>query len=105
MVTALLIMILLGVMLSYSFLSTELNLIKQEMARTKQEFTDLAAEVRTAFANIGEDITRLTDQLQRTDLTEAEEEEIFAEFRALADEANALAGRTPEPTPDPEPEA
>jgi len=102
METVLLIIILFGIVLSYSFLSTEIKLIKEDMARTRQEFSDLATEVRTAFANIGADITRLTDQLQRDDLTEAEEEEIFTEFRALADEANALAGRTPEP---PAPEA
>lgn len=66
------------------------------MAKTKQEWRGLAVEFRGIFLNIANDITRLTDQLQREDLTAQEEEEIFTEFRTLADEARAIAEKTPE---------
>lgn len=79
------------------------NQIIQDMAKNKAEWQALATEFRQIFLNIANDITRLTDQLQRTDLTEAEEEEIYTEFRALADEAKAIADRTTDPDPEPIP--
>lgn len=69
---------------------------------TINEFKAALAEVTSALDNIGEDITRLTAELQRTDLTDAEEQEVFNELNAVAERAKAIAARTPEtetPTP------
>ncbi len=70
--------------------------LKIDNMPTKAEYQALAQEMRDSFANIGDDITRLTDQLQKGDLTPEEEAEVFAEFRGLADQAKTIAGRTPE---------
>jgi hypothetical protein len=70
---------------------------------TKAEFEQALAEVGTALDNIAADITRLTDQLSGGGLTDAEEQEIFTQLRAVADRAKAIADTTPEPT-DPEPQ-
>lgn len=64
---------------------------------TKQEFQDALAEVTGSLDNIAADITRLTDQLQTGGLTDAEEAEVFAQLRAVADRAKAIADTTPEP--------
>lgn len=63
---------------------------------TKQEFQDALAEVRSALENIAADIQRLTDQLATGGLTDAEEQEIFNELRAVADRAKTIADTTPE---------
>lgn len=76
-----------------------LNLIIKKldtMALTLNQFKAALAEVSTALENIGEDITRLTTELQREDLTDAEEQEVFDELNAIAERAKALAARTPE---------
>lgn len=67
------------------------------MALTIAQFKAALAEVSTALDNIGEDITLLTTELQREDLTDAEEQEVFNELNAIAERAKALAARTPEP--------
>lgn len=72
------------------------NNLKLANMPTKAEFQALAQEMRDAFANIAADITRLTDRLENGGLTPEEETEVFGEFRALADSANAIAGQTPE---------
>lgn len=65
---------------------------------TKQEFTTALAEVSTALTNIGDDITRLTDQISNSGgLNEADAQEALTELRALGDRARDLAARTPEP--------
>jgi hypothetical protein len=68
---------------------------------TKAEFQAVAQEFRDAFLNISNDITRLTDQLSTGGLTDAEEQEVIAEFRQLATDAKAIADRTTEPTTPP----
>lgn len=67
------------------------------MSLTLAQFKAAMAEISTALTNMGEDITRLTAELQREDLTDAEEQEVFDELNALAERAKALAARTPEP--------
>lgn len=95
-------------MLSHQkFIIEQLLKIKQDMP-TKAEFSALAQELRDAFLNISNDITRLTDQLAAGGMTDAEEAEVLEEFRTLAADAKALADRTPEaptePTEPTEPE-
>jgi len=63
---------------------------------TKQEFQDALAEVTSALENIAADIQRLTDQLATGGLTDAEEQEVFTQLRAVADRAKAIADATPE---------
>lgn len=79
------------------------KLILEDMAKSKEEFSGLATEIRTALQNLSADITRLTDSLQNGGLTEAQEEEVYNEFRTLADEIKTLADRTPEPPVEPQP--
>lgn len=64
---------------------------------TKAEFQAAFAEVNDALNNIGDDITRLTEQLSNGDLTDAEEAEVLAELTALGTRAKEIAGRTAEP--------
>jgi hypothetical protein len=77
----------------------------QNMAKTKQEFKDLKADLQGSLANLAADIERLANQNQRTDLTEAEEQEIFDDFNEIATALRSLAGQTPEPETPPTPEA
>lgn len=63
---------------------------------TKAEFQAAFAEVNDALNNIGDDITRLTDQLANGDLNDAEEAEVLAELQALGARAKEIAGRTAE---------
>jgi len=79
-----------------------LNLTKN--MPTKAEFQAIAQEFRDAFLNISNDITRLTNQLAAGGMTDAEEAEVLEEFRTLAADAKALADKTPEAPPTPEPE-
>lgn len=71
------------------------------MALTLAQFKAALTEVSTALDNIGEDITRLTTELQREDLTDAQEQEVFDELNALAERAKAIAARTAEPETPP----
>lgn len=64
---------------------------------TKQEFDALRDEFTGALTNIADDITRLTDALQNGGMSSEEETQAFADLRAIADRANEIAGRTPEP--------
>jgi flagellar motility protein MotE (MotC chaperone) len=71
---------------------------------TKQEFQDALAEVNTALDNIGDDITRLTDQIGNSGgLNEADAQEALNELRALGQRAKDLAARTPETPEEPQP--
>lgn len=63
---------------------------------TKQEFIDALNEVTGSLENIAADITKLTDQLQTGNLSEADETEIFNQLRGIADRARALADQTPD---------
>lgn len=73
---------------------------------TKEEYRAVMNEITTAIDNIGDDITRLTDQLATGGMSDADEQEVFEELRALGERAKALAARTPEtetptePTPE-----
>jgi hypothetical protein len=81
----------------------KLDLIIKKLTKmpTKQEFQDALTEVTTALDNIAADITRLTDQLATGGLTDAEEQEVFTQLRAVADRAKQIADTTPEPeTPE-----
>lgn len=82
-----------------STLEKDIRNIKNQLKTmpTKQEFQDALAEVTGSLDNIAADITRLTDQLQTGGLTDAEEAEVFAQLRAVADRAKAIADTTPEP--------
>lgn len=70
---------------------------------TKAEFEAALTEITTSLENISADITRLTDQLETGGLTEAEEQEVFTQLRAVADRAKTIADTTPEST-EPTPE-
>lgn len=85
------------------FIIEQLLEIKNTMA-TKAEFQQALADVSSALDNIGDDITRLTDQLAAGNLSESDEQEIFTELRSLADRAHSIAGRTPEEGTPEEPE-
>lgn len=86
----------------------ELKILNIEnMAKTKQEFKDLKADIQVSLLNIAADIDRLVAQGQRTDLTEADEEEVFSDFSDLAGQLRTIAGKVPEeetPPVDPNPE-
>lgn len=72
---------------------------------SKQEFQQALADVTAALDNIAADITRLTDQLSTGGLTEAEEQEVFTQLRAVADRAKTIADTTVDPEVPPTPEA
>lgn len=63
---------------------------------TKAEFEAALQEVTSSLDNIAADITRLTDRLEQGGLTEAEEQEVFTQLRAVADRAKSIADTTPE---------
>lgn len=69
------------------------------MAKTKQEFKDLKADLQGSLSNLAADIDRLVAQGQRSDLTEAEEEEVFADFSEIATALRTLSGVVPEQPP------
>lgn len=68
---------------------------------TKAEFQQALADVGAALDNISADITRLTDQLSGGGLSDAEEQEIFTQLRAVADRAKQIADTTADPEPEP----
>lgn len=72
------------------------NQLKLNEMATKAEFEAAFQVVTDALNNIGDDITRLTEQLQDGSLTEAEEADVLAQLTALGDRAKEIAGRTPE---------
>lgn len=63
---------------------------------TKAEFEAALTEVTTSLENISADITHLTDQLATGGLSDAEEQEVFTQLRAIADRAKSIADATPE---------
>lgn len=71
---------------------------------TKAEFDAAFARQSAALQNIADDIRRLTEQQSQGGLTEAEEQGILDQLNAAADQLEALAGQTPEPT-EPSPQA
>lgn len=71
---------------------------------SKQEFQQALADVTAALDNIAADITRLTDQLSTGGLTDAEEQEVFTQLRAVADRAKTIADTTVDPEVPPTPE-
>lgn len=72
---------------------------------SKQEFQQALADVTAALDNIAADITRLTDQLSTGGLTDAEEQEVFTQLRAVADRAKTIADTTVDPEVPPTPES
>lgn len=70
---------------------------------TQEQFDAAFARQNAALQNIADDIRRLTEQQAGGGLTEAQEQAILDQLNAAADQLEALAGQTPEPTPDPEP--
>ena len=74
---------------------------------TKQDFQQALADVTSALDNISADITRLTDQLAQGGLSEADEQEVFTQLRAVADRAKTISDTTidPEVPPTLTPEA
>lgn len=73
-------------------------ILKQNKMATKQDLLNIAGELRSALSNIGDDITRLTDQIANGGISD----DVIAEFRSLADGAKAIADRTPEEPTEPE---
>lgn len=69
---------------------------------TNEQFDAAFARQNTALTNIADDIRRLTEQQAGGGLTEAQEQAILDQLNAAADQLEALAGQTPETTPDPE---
>jgi hypothetical protein len=58
-----------------------------------------------ALDNIGNDITRLTDQIQNGGLSSTEEDDVLAQLRQVGERAKEIAGRTAEENPEnPNPE-
>ncbi len=81
------------------------------MAPTAAQFAALRERFNVGTSAIAARIKALLEQQARTDLTAAEEQKIFDEFTAIADELDAmgkpdvpLPGPEPEPVPEPEPE-
>jgi hypothetical protein len=64
---------------------------------SKTEFQQALADVTAALDNIAADITRLTDQLSQGGLSDADEQEIFSQLRAVADRAKTIADTTVDP--------
>lgn len=64
---------------------------------TKEDFNALREEMNASLTNIGEDITRLTDQLGAGGLTAEEETAVLAEFREVAARIKLVADRTADP--------
>lgn len=64
---------------------------------TKSDFDQLRAEINASLVNIGEDITRLTEQLVAGGLTSEEETAVLAEFREVAARIKLVADRTADP--------
>ncbi len=58
---------------------------------TKQDLMNIAAELRSSLGNIGDDITRILEQN-----ADNIPDDVVAEFRQIADQAKAIADRTPE---------
>jgi fructose-1,6-bisphosphatase len=86
------------------FIIEQLLEIKNNMA-TKAEFQQALADVTSALDNIAADITRLTDQLATGNLSDADEQEVFDQLRAVADRARTIADTTVDPeVPPTEPE-
>lgn len=81
---------------------SSIKLIHKEMA-TKLEFQQALADVTSALDNISADITRLTDQLAQGGLSEADEQEVFTQLRAVADRAKSIADTTVDPEVPPTP--
>lgn len=71
---------------------------------SKQEFQQALADVTAALDNIAADITRLTNQLSTGGLTDAEEQEVFTQLRAVANRAKTIADTTVDPEVPPTPE-
>lgn len=65
---------------------------------TQEQFDAAFARQSTALQNIADDIRRLTEQQSGGGLTEAQEQGILDQLNAAADQLEALAGQTPEPT-------
>jgi hypothetical protein len=80
-------------------------IIKQQLQMaTKAEFQQALADVTSALDNIAADITRLTDQLATGNLSDADEQEVFDQLRAVADRARTIADTTVDPETPPTPE-
>lgn len=80
----------------------ELNLLKSvhkllKTMATKNDFDQLRAEINASLVNIGEDITRLTEQLVAGGLTSEEETAVLEEFREVAARIKLVADRTADP--------
>lgn len=65
---------------------------------TKEELLAIATEIKSSLGNLGDDITRLTDQVAGGNIGE----DVIAEFRGIADQIKSLADRTPETTTPPD---
>lgn len=73
-------------------------IIKQlKQVATKIDFDQLRDEINASLVNIGEDITRLTEQLA-SGLTSEEETAVLSEFREVAARIKLVADRTADPT-------
>lgn len=64
---------------------------------TKVDFDALREEINASLTNIGDDITRLTEQLA-SGLTAEEETAVLAEFREVAARIKLVADRTADPS-------
>lgn len=71
--------------------------LKLNNVPSKLEFQQALADVTSALDNIAADITRLTDQLATGGLSDADEQEVFTQLRAVADRAKSIADTTVDP--------
>lgn len=78
-----------------------INLKLDKMA-TKQEIQTALDDVNGALDNIGNDIIRLTEQIQNGGLSTSEEDDVLAQLKAIGERAKQIAGQTPE-TEEPQP--
>ena len=83
--------ILVAILAGLAMIYRKQQQLKFKIMATKAELLAIASELRGSIANIGADITRILEQN-----ADNIPDDVIAEFRTLADDAKALADRTPE---------
>jgi septation ring formation regulator EzrA len=78
--------------------------LRREFMASVQQFQDALAAVDAETTRIGELIAQLVSQLNRTDLTEAQEAEILASLTAASNRLKTVGADVTNPVPDPTPE-
>lgn len=66
------------------------------MAKTKEEWQAVIDDIRASNTNIAADIERILGELQRTDLTEEEETDLFGQLQDTANALKSTSEKVPE---------